>query len=210
VIRVLIADDHPVVRLGVRRIVEAQEDMTIVGECEDARGVQQFLAEGECDILLLDISMKGKSGLELLKDLKSTKPDLPVLILSVYPEEQYGLRVLRAGAAGYVRKGTALQTLVTAIRQVVGGARYISPEFAETLLDRLSSLGERPAHEELTDREFQVLRMYGSGMSAAQIAEALFISAKTVNTYLARLREKLGIESNAGLIRYAVERGLAD
>jgi DNA-binding NarL/FixJ family response regulator len=206
-IRVLVADDHAVVRRGLLQILEEAPDMVAAGEASTGREVLRALRQVGYDVLVLDISMPEGGGLEVLRQLQSLRPDLPVLILSVYAERQYATRTLRGGAAGYLTKDSAPDELVAAIRQVARGEKYISQSLAATLAEQLGN-GERAPHEALSDRELQVLRLLASGKRITDIAEDLSLSVKTISTYRSRILTKLNLESTADLIRYALERGL--
>lgn len=207
-IKVLIADDHPIVRQGLRQILAGTTDMEVVGEAVNGQEALDQVRLGGWDVLVLDITMPGRSGFDILKDLKHEQPHLPVLVLSIHAEEQLAVRVLKAGASGYLTKENAPDELVKAIRKVVGGGRYISPGLAESLAFGLDAASDRPRHEALSDREFQVMQLMAGGKTLAEIAEELSLSAKTVSTYRTRLLEKLDIKTNAELIRYALENEL--
>src|ERR1041385_6124361 len=205
--RVLIADDHAVVRRGLKQILLDEYGALEVGEASDAHATLRLAREEPWDIVVLDISMPGRSGLEVLKELKQTRPRLPVLILTTHPEEQYAVRVLKAGAAGYMTKESAPEHLVEAVRKVTAGGRYITPTLADLLVTQIAG-AEKPPHESLSDREFQVLRLIASGKSVGQIAEELSLSSNTVSTYRARVLEKMGMRTNAELTHYAISNGL--
>ena len=207
-IRVLIADDHAVVREGLKRIVAENADMEVAGEAGNGHEVLDFARRHECDLVLLDLAMPGKDGLDTLKELKLLRPHLPVLVLSVYPEEQYAVRLLRAGAAGYLTKESAPEELVAAIRKVSRGGRYVSEALAEQLAVLLGSGTDRPPHETLSDREFRVMVMLASGKTASEVAEALCLSVKTISTYRSRALRKMNMRNNAELSFYAVKHGL--
>ena len=207
-IRVVVADDHAVIRRGLRQIVGDATGMTVVGEAENTHELLALVRKEACDVVVLDISMPGRSGIEALKELRKGRPKLPVLILSVYPEDQYAVRALKLGAAGYLTKETAPEELVTAIRKVVSGGRYIGPSLAERLAESLTSDGAALPHESLSEREYQVLRMIGSGQSVSEIAQELALSVKTISTYRARILEKMGMKGNADLIHYAIQHRL--
>jgi two-component system, NarL family, invasion response regulator UvrY len=207
--KVLIADDHAVVRRGLKQIL-ADEDKTLsVGEATNAQDVLRLVSEQDWDIIVLDISMPGKSGLEVLKELKLLRPKIPVLILTTHAEEQYAIRVLKAGAAGYMTKESAPEHLIEAVRKVTRGGRYISPTLAEILAVRVVGDPEKPPHENLSDREYQVLCLIASGKTVSQIADELFLSVKTISTYRARILEKMSMKSNAELTHYAISNKLA-
>jgi DNA-binding NarL/FixJ family response regulator len=207
-IKVLVADDHAVVRRGLLQILEEAPDMVTAGEAGSGREVLRAIREQHYDVLVLDIAMPQGDGLDVLRQLQTLKPDLPVLILSMYPERQYALRALMAGAAGYMTKESAPDELTAAIRQVAQGKRYITPSLAETLADRLAEPTKGELHESLSNREFQVMRLLATGRTISDIAQELSLSTKTISTYRARILEKLKLESTADIIRYAIERGL--
>ena len=203
-IKILIADDHPVVREGFKQIISKASDMKVTGEALSGFEVLQKINEQEFDVLVLDLSMPGKSGLEVLKDLKNIKPQLPVLILSMHPEEQVALRTFKSGANGYLNKESAPGELVNAIRKIYSGGKYVSSAFAEKILDSLDNPDKAP-HELLSDREFQVLLLIASGKDVDEIAEELFISVKTVRTYRDRILEKLKLKNNVEIAHYAIK-----
>lgn len=207
-IRVLIADDHAVVREGLKRIVAQNADMSVVAEAGTGHEVLAFVQKQECDLVLLDLSMPGKDGLDTLKELLALRPRLPVLVLSVYPEDQYAVRLLRAGASGYLTKDSAPEELVAAIRKVSQRGRYVSASLAERLASMLDASGDRPPHERLSDREYRVMIMIASGRTVGEVADSLCLSVKTVSTYRARALEKLGMKTNAEFAFYAMKQGL--
>ena len=209
-IKVLIADDHAIVRKGLKQILEETSDLIVTGEATSGWEVVDLIRTEEFDILVLDISLPGKHGLEVLKDVKSEHPELPVLILSMYPEEQYAVRVLQAGAAGYVTKESAPDELLTAIRTVSGGGKYITASLAERLAFELEYDVSHPLYKRLSDREYTVLCLIASGKTITEIAEELCLSPKTISTYRARLLAKLHLKTNAALMRYAMQHGLVD
>jgi DNA-binding NarL/FixJ family response regulator len=209
-IRVLIADDHAIVRQGLRQILSDTPDLTVSGEAENGVQAVQMVRTGEWDVVLMDVSMPDRNGIDALKLIKKEYPRLPVLILSMYPEEQYAIRALKAGAAGYLTKQSAPELLVTAIRQVASGKKYVSPSLAEELANAIGDDSERPPHEKLSDREYQTLCMIASGKTPAEIAEALNLSVKTVSVYRARLLEKMNLRNNAELTHYGLKHGLAE
>lgn len=209
-IRVLIADDHAIVRQGLRQILSDTPDLTVSGEAENGVQAVQMVRAGEWDVVLMDVSMPDRNGIDALKLIKKEYPRLPVLILSMYPEEQYAIRALKAGAAGYLTKQSAPELLVTAIRQVASGKKYVSPSLAEELANAIGDDSERPPHEKLSDREYQTLCMIASGKTPAKIAEALNLSVKTVSVYRARLLEKMNLRNNAELTHYGLKHGLAE
>ncbi len=207
-IRTLIVDDHAVVRQGLIQILSDHKDIKVEGEATSAREAIRMGKTEEWDLVILDLTIPKGGGLDVLNELKTAKPHLPVLVLSVHAEDQYAVRTLRAGAAGYLTKECAPDELVTAIRRVVDGGKYISLDVAETLADGLSGGQSRPLHEQLSDREFQTLRLVAAGMSTKEVAETLSVSSKTVSTYRRRILDKLGLETTADLIRYALENDL--
>jgi two-component system, NarL family, invasion response regulator UvrY len=207
-IRIFIADDHPIVRQGLRRIVEEDPGMAIAGEAGDAAAVLAALQSTAADLVLLDVSMPGAPFLETLKELRTRHPTVRVLALSVHPEDQWAVRALRAGASGYLTKDHSPDQLLEAIRRVYRGGKYVSPTLAERLAEQLDGGAERAPHELLSDREFEVMRRLGNGLTITQIASELALSAKTVSTYRARILEKMAVESNADLVRYAARYGL--
>lgn len=207
-IKVLIADDHPIVRQGLRQILSEIGDMEVTGEAANGQETLDQVRAGGWDVLVLDITMPDRSGFDILKELKHEQPQLPVLVLSIHAEEQLAVRVLKAGASGYLTKENAPEELVKAIRKVVSGGRYISPGLAESLAFGLNEAAGPARHETLSDREFQVMQLIANGKTLSEIAETLSLSAKTVSTYRARLLEKLNLKTNSELIRYAIENGL--
>jgi DNA-binding NarL/FixJ family response regulator len=209
-IHVLIADDHAIVRQGLRQILSETDDLIATGEAGDGAEALQLARQQPWDVFLLDVSMPNRNGIDTLKQLKKEFPRLPVLILSMHPEEQYAVRALKAGASGYLTKQSAPEQLVTAIRQVAGGKKYVSPAVAQQLVEALSDDSKKRPHERLTDREYQVLVMISAGNTLTQIAESLNLGVATVSTYRARLLEKMALKSTAELIRYGLENGLVD
>jgi two-component system, NarL family, invasion response regulator UvrY len=208
VITVVIADDHPVVRAGLRQIVAAQPDMQLAGEAADGDEVLTVLAATSADVLLLDLTMPGAPFPALLKHVRARYPGLRVLVMSMHPEDQFAGRALREGAAGYLTKERTPQDLVEAIRKVTRGGTYVSPTLAEQLAASLDRGRPAVPHEALSDREYEVLRLIGAGRAVGEIAAQLTISPKTVSTYRARILQKLGLRTNAELIRYALEHQL--
>jgi two-component system, NarL family, invasion response regulator UvrY len=209
-IRILIADDHPMFREGLRRILAGYPDINVAGEASNGQEVFEKVRNNEYDIVLLDIAMPGTPGLEVLKQLKNEKPKLPVLVLSMYPEEQYAVRVIRAGASGYLTKEIVSEELMTAIRRISEGRKYITSSIAERLADDMEPAAEKPLHETLSDRELEVYRMIAAGKTTTQIAEELFLSVKTISTYRSRILEKMRMKTNAELIHYAVKHIIFD
>jgi two-component system invasion response regulator UvrY len=208
--RILIADDHTVFREGLKRILAEAADIAEIGEASDAQQLLERVAEKRWDVVLLDISMPGKSGLEVLKEIKQIHPRLAVLVLSMHPERQFAVRVIKAGAAGYLTKGSAAGEVVKAIRRVYRDGKYISDSVAEHLAMAVGQKSDRPLHESLSDREFEVLRMIGAGKTVGEIAEDLSLSVKTVSTYRTHLLEKMNLKNNAELMLYVITNRLLD
>lgn len=207
-IRILVADDHAIVRRGLRQIVADESDMEVVGEAQTTQEILDLARQEEWDVIVLNISMPGRGGFEALKALKQTHSKRPVLVLSMYPEDQFAVRAFRAGAAGYMIKESAPEELVQAIRKVVRGGKYVSPSLAEKLAAELGEDAERPPHEALSEREYHVLRLLASGKTVTQIAAEMSLSVKTISTYRARLLEKMRMKTNAEVTRYAIENRL--
>jgi DNA-binding NarL/FixJ family response regulator len=207
-IRILIADDHAIVRAGLKAFVAAEIDMEVAAEAGTGAETIELVRAGDFDVVLLDIAMPDRNGVDTLKTLKALRPELPVLILSGFAEQQYALNLLRAGASGYLNKEAAPAQLVGAIRTVVQGRKYVSPQLAEILADGVTGDAERPLHTRLSQREFQIFCKLAAGAPVSQIAEELFLSVKTVSTYRARILEKMGVASNADLTYYAIKNGL--
>jgi len=208
--KVLIADDHAVFRRGLRETLAEVFSKVTVGEAKTAQETVGLVVRHDWDLVILDISMPGKSGLDILDDVKRLRPKLPILFLSMHPEEQFARRALKSGAAGYLTKESVPEELKVAVRKVAAGGRYVSAALAEKLAVDLRDGADTPLHELLSDREFQVLRMIASGKTVKQIAEELSLSVKTVSTYRARILEKSGMKTNAQLIRYALQTQLVD
>jgi DNA-binding NarL/FixJ family response regulator len=207
-LKILIADDHSIVRAGLKQVLADTPDMTVADEAGSTEEAIRKALDGDFDVVVLDISMPGRGGVEVLKQIKSQKPKLPVLVLSMHPEEQYALRVLKAGAAGYLTKESVTEDLIDAIRKVSKGMKYVSSYMAQEIAFALDSDTERPIHETLSDREFQVLCMIASGKPAREIAEELSLSVKTVSTYRSRILEKMRMKSSAELTTYAIKNDL--
>ncbi|MBS4099589.1 MAG: response regulator transcription factor [Sulfuricella sp.] len=208
-IRILIADDHAIVRRGLKQIVEDSGEMTVVAEAADGAEAVRLALDSDCDVLLLDISMPDRSGIEVLKQLREEKPRLAVLIISIYPEDQYAVRLIKAGAAGYLNKECAPAELVEAVRRVAGGKRYISSAVAEMLVHEIGAADQKLPHEILSDREYQIFLLLASAKTVSEIAASLSLSVKTVSTYRTRILEKMRLRNNAELMHYAIEKELA-
>lgn len=207
-INVLVVDDHSIIRKGIKQLLQDTQDMRVTGEAQSGADALQLVRENDYDVVLLDISMPHDHGIDVLKQLRSIHPNLPVIILSMYPEEQYAVRALKAGAAGYINKQWALAQLVTAIHQVAGGKKYISNELAMQLADNLSNSHLEHPHHALSHREYQTLCLIASGKKLSEIAEIMSLSAKTVSVYRARLLEKMNLKTTAELIHYAITHQL--
>jgi len=209
-IKILIADDHAIVREGLKQIVGEESDMKVTGEASDANELTGLLQKEKYDIVILDISMPGRSGLEALKDLKIMHPELPVLILSMYGEDQYGLRAIKAGASGYLKKVSAPNELVSAIRKIVSGGKYINPSLAEKIASDYGKEYKTVLHSRLSDREYQIMCSIAQGKTAEEIAVELSISIHTVYTYRNRILEKMKLKSNVELTQYALQNKLIE
>jgi len=209
-IKILIADDHAIIREGLKQIVSETSDMVVADEADTGHAVLDKVRNNEYTVVVLDISMPGGDGLNILKQLKKEKPKIPILVLSIHPEDQYAVRTLRAGAAGYLTKESAPDELITAIRRVSGGRKYVSSFLAEKLAADLEGDSEKPLHETLSDREYQVMCLIASGKRVKEIAEELRLSVKTISTYRSRILEKLRMKSSAELTHYALKHGLVE
>ena len=209
-LRILIADDHAILRRGLTEILMRDLDGVACGEAENAEQAISQVEHHNWDLVILDVSMPGRSGIDVLADLKLLQPKLPVLILSMHSEQQYGRRLLKAGASGYMNKDSAPEELIRAIHKVLAGGRYVSPALAERLVLDLNEDAARPPHESLSDREFEVLLLMATGRTVSQIAEELHLSLTTISTYRARILEKMNMNTSAELIHYAVRNDLVE
>ncbi|MCL6495288.1 MAG: response regulator transcription factor [Ignavibacterium sp.] len=209
-IKILIADDHAIVREGLKQVVAEEKDMIVAGEAENAETIMNLLEKEKWSIVILDINMPGRNGLEILKDIKQLYPDLPVLILSMFSEEQYGIRAIKAGASGYLKKVSAPDELVKAIRKIVNGGKYITETLADKLADTLGQIKNELPHEKLSDREFEIMCSIAQGKSAEEIADELAISINTFYTYRNRILEKLSMKSNVEITQYVIRNKLID
>lgn len=209
-IRVLVADDHPLLRNGLKQIFSQESDFAQPGEAGNCDQVLEMLAQPDWDVLILDITMPGRGGLEILRDIRRMRPEMPVLVLSMHPEDQFAVRAIKSGASGYLSKTEAAHEVVPAIRKILTGKKYVSENLAEMLANALDSDMERAPHESLSDREFQVLCKIASGKTVSQIAAEVTLSVKTVSTYRARVLEKMNMHNNAELTRYAIQKNLVD
>ena len=209
-IKILIADDHTIFREGLKHILTEYSDLIVTDEARNGQEVLEKVWNDEYDMVLLDISMPGMNGLEVLKRLKKEKPKLSVLVLSMHPEEQYAVRALKSGASGYLTKESATDELITAIRKISQGRKYITSSLAERLAFGLETDAEKPPHETLSDREYQVLLMIASGKTITQIAKELFLSVKTVSSHRSHILEKMEMKTNAELTHYVIKHNLLD
>jgi len=208
--KILIADDHAVFRRGLKETLSETFAKIVFGEARTAQETFELAQRQDWDVIILDISMPGRSGLDILDDLRRSRPRIPVLLLTMHPEQQFARRALKAGAAGYLTKDSVPDELKEAIKRIVAGGRYVSATLAETLAVDLTRGADLPLHELLSDREFQVLRMIASGKTVKEVADELSLSVKTVSTYRSRILEKTGMKTNADLIRYALQTQLVD
>lgn len=207
-LKILIADDFPLFRRGVKELLTDGLGEITVGECGDAYELQDLVRKKKWDLVIMDITMPGTTGTEALKQLKANHPKLPVLVLSMHPEDQYAVRMFKAGADGYLTKGSAPEELVEAIKKILGGGQYVSPSLAETLALTLKTHTGGVPHEHLSDREYEVMCLIASGKTVSEIAETIHLGVTTISTYRARILEKMNLKNNAELTRYALERGL--
>ncbi len=209
-IRVFIADDHAIVREGLKQILAEQRDIIVAGEAENGIDATKLIGKARCHVMLLDISLPDRNGIDVLKQVKKDRPELAVLMLSMHREDQYAIRALKAGASGYLTKQSAPKELVTAIRQVASGQKYVSAALAQTLASQIGEDHEAAVHETLSDREYQTLTMIASGMTVSEIAKELSLSVKTISEYRARLLVKMKLKTSAELTTYAIRNGLVD
>ena len=207
-IRILVVDDHNIVHQGLTFILDKGHKMEIVASCTNGTDAMNWLRKNDCDVALVDIAMPGMNGIDLLKQIRKEKPGLPVLILSAYPEDQYAVRLIKAGAAGYLNKECVPEEVVSAVRSVVGGKRYISPAVVEMLANELSIPEGKLPHETLSNREYQIFLLFASAKTISEIAGILKLSANTISTYRKRILEKMRLSTNAELMLYAVENNL--
>lgn len=207
-IRIIIADDHTIVREGLKQIISESPEMTVAGEASDGQDLLEKVRRENFDAVLLDITMPGRSGIDILKQLKAEKPGLPVLMLSMHPEDQYALRAIKAGASGYLTKETAPDELIKAIKKITSGGKYITPSLAERLVSVFSDNTDELSHKKLSDREFEVFLKIAAGKQVSQIAGDMFLSVKTVSTYRSRILSKMNMSNNAELMHYAMKNGL--
>ena len=209
-IKVCITDDHELIREGFKKLIAREKDISIIGEAESGAETIEILAANQCDVVVLDINLPDKNGLEVLKDVKTRFPNIQILVLSMYPEERYAGRALKNGAAGYITKDSAPKEMIAAIRKIQRGGQYISEALAEQLASSYKGKWNAAPHENLSDREFEILLRLGKGKSVKDISEELNLSGNTVNTYKRRIFEKMGLKSKAELIQYVLRQGLAE
>jgi len=209
--RIIIADDHSIVRRGIKEIISGNDDFRIVGEAKSGEELLEVLSKLSCDVVIMDISMPGRSGLDVLSNIKKFHPGVKCLILSVHPEEKYGLRVIKAGADGYLTKESAPEELINAINKVITGGKYLSPDLTDKIVEEIS--GDKttaPLHTKLSDREYDIFLLLAEGKSVSEIAEKFFLSVHTVSTYRGRILEKMNLRTNADLTYYAVKNKLIE
>jgi two-component system, NarL family, invasion response regulator UvrY len=209
-LNILVVDDHAIVREGLKSILAKAEILNVIGEAGNAPDAMTLLRKQPCDLVLLDLSLPGKTGVDLLKMIHDEFPKVRVLILSTYPEDQYAVRVLKLGASGYLTKESAPELLIQAIRKVASGGKYVSPAMAERLLDEIGSDGQHAPHELLSDKEFEVFKLIAMGKSLTDIADGMHVSIKTISTHRTRILEKTGFKANADFTRYALQHGLIE
>lgn len=209
-IRVLIADDHPLVRRGLKQILSETSDITVAGEAQNCAGVLQKISKKKYDVVILDITMPGRGGIDVLKRIKAKNPEIPVLILSIHPEEQYAIRAIRVGASGYLTKNCEPEELLIAIRKVASGGKYIQETVAEKLAFDVSSKNSKPLHDSLSNREYEVLRKIAAGKTVSTIASEMSLSVKTISTYRTRILSKMNMKNNAELTRYCFKQRIID
>jgi len=206
--KIIIVDDHELIREGLKKVTAKESDIEVMGEASNSEELFELLDKHEVDIVLLDISLPGRSGIDIITDIKIQAPDTKILILSMYPEDRFAVQALRAGASGYITKNNASKSLVAALRKISDGRKYISSNLAEQLASELELNYEKPLHENLSTREFEVMRLIVEGKAVRDIAEILSISANTVASYRSRILEKMKMKTNAEIIRYAIEQKL--
>jgi DNA-binding NarL/FixJ family response regulator len=210
-VKTIVVDDHAIVRRGIVQILSEHPDVSVVAEAGDYGQLRAELRKHEdTELLVMDVGLPGKNGIDILKTLREENPKLRVLMVSMYPEDQYAVRAFRAGAAGYLNKASAPEKLIEAVNQVIAGRKYVTPEIAQALIENLNAPEQAAPHDKLSDREFQTLKLIASGKRLSDIAEALALSPKTVSVYRARILEKMGMSNNAELTHYAIKHGLVE
>jgi len=210
VIKIIIADDHIIIRAGIKQLLEGAHDMVVAGEASDGQRLIQEIQKNHYDVIVIDISMPGRNGIEIIKQIRASGDKTPILALSYYPEEQFAIRVLKAGACGYMNKDVQPEELVEAIYKVARGGTYVSPAVAEKLAMNINMTQDASPHESLTDREHEVFLKIAGGMTVSEIADEMFLSVKTVSTYRARILEKLNLKNNAEITYYAIRNNLIE
>jgi len=210
VIKIIIADDHIIIRAGIKQLLEGAHDMMVAGEASDGQKLIQEIQKNHYDVIVIDISMPGRNGIEIIKQIRASGDKTPILALSYYPEEQFAIRVLKAGACGYMNKDVQPEELVEAIYKVARGGTYVSPAIAEKLAMNINMTQDPSPHEALTDREYEVFLKIAGGMTVSEIADEMFLSVKTVSTYRARILEKLNLKNNAEITYYAIRNNLIE
>ena len=206
--KIILVDDHELIREGLKKVIAKESDIDVIGEAQNADEMFELLSKDKIDIVVLDITLPGRSGLDLISEIKTHYPEVRVLILSMHPEDRFAVRALRSGAYGFITKGTASKILIEALRKIADGRKYITPTLAEHLALELDVDHDKPLHESLSNREFEVMRLIAEGKSVSEIAEMLFISVNTVTSYRSRIMEKMKMKTNAEIIRYAIEQNL--
>lgn len=209
-IKIIIADDHIIIRAGIKQLLEGAHDMVVAGEASDGQKLIQEIQKNHYDVIVIDISMPGRNGIEIIKQIRASGDKTPILALSYYPEEQFAIRVLKAGACGYMNKDVQPEELVEAIYKVARGGTYVSPAVAEKLAMNINMTQDASPHESLTDREYEVFMKIAGGMTVSEIADEMFLSVKTVSTYRARILEKLNLKNNAEITYYAIRNNLIE
>ncbi|MBN1152565.1 MAG: response regulator transcription factor [Dehalococcoidia bacterium] len=209
-VRLLIADDHAVVRQGIRQILTDAPEVQIVAEAATGMEALELMRDADVDLVILDLSMPGLSGLDIVRQMRQDRPLVRILVLSVHPEEQYAVRVMKAGASGYLTKDSAPEELISAVRHIATGHKYVTATLAERLALELDNAGDRLPHQSLSDREYEVMLLVAEGLKVQEIADRLSLSVKTVSTYRTRLLQKMRMRNNADVVRYAVREGLVD
>jgi DNA-binding NarL/FixJ family response regulator len=207
-IKILLADDHPIIIKGLKQIIEEEDDMKVTGEAKNGNEALDLMRKNDYDIAILDITMPKKTGVEVIEEMKYLKKKIPVLVLSVHPEDQFAMRVLKTGAKGYMTKESAPENIVDAIKKIINGGKYISPTLAEKILSDINSDRDEAPHETLSNREFQIIVMIASGKTLKEIAEELNLNIKTISTYRQRILEKMNMTSNSELTRYVLDNRL--
>ena len=208
--KILLADDHIIVREGLKKILDRESDLQITGEAENTNEVLEFFKKNTCDVLILDINLPGKSGLDIMREIKKSKPNVKILILSIYPEDSFAINAFELGASGYLTKDASTEILLKAIRKISHGGKYVSESLADKLASRITTDWGKSPHENLSKREIQVLLLIGKGKTTSEIAKELSLGYNTISTYRARILDKMGMNSNAALIHYTITHNLLE